>query len=42
MPKIKVQIISYPCNVIKLTRKRAIAKALHLEGHSNFAPVDLA
>ena len=24
------------------TRKRAIAKALHLEGHSDFAPVDLA
>ena len=26
----------------KKTRKRAIAKALHLEGHSDFAPVDLA
>ena len=25
-----------------LTRKRAIAKALHLEGHSDFAPVDVA
>ena len=25
-----------------LTRMRAIAKALHLEGHSDFAPVDLA
>ena len=25
-----------------LTRKRAIAKALHLEDHSDFAPVDLA
>ena len=24
------------------TRKRAIAKALHLKGHSDFAPVDLA
>ena len=24
------------------TRKHAIAKALHLEGHSDFAPVDLA
>ena len=24
------------------TRKRAIAKALHLEGHSDFAPVDVA
>ena len=24
------------------TRKRAIAKALHLEGHPDFAPVDLA
>ena len=27
---------------IKITRKRAIAKALHLKGHSDFAPVDLA
>ena len=26
----------------KSTRKRAIAKALQLEGHSDFAPVDLA
>ena len=25
-----------------LTRKRAIAKALQLKGHSDFAPVDLA
>ena len=25
-----------------ITRKRAIAKALHLEGHSDFATVDLA
>ena len=25
-----------------ITRKRAIAKALHIEGHSDFAPVDLA
>ena len=25
-----------------LTRKRAIAKALQLEGHADFAPVDLA
>ena len=24
------------------TRKRAVAKALHLEGHPDFAPVDLA
>ena len=28
--------------IMKKTRKRAIAKALHLEGHSDFAPVDLA
>ena len=28
--------------IIEATRKRAIAKALHLEGHSDFAPVDLA
>ena len=28
--------------IIIITRKRAIAKALHLEGHSDFAPVDLA
>ena len=27
---------------ITKTRKRAIAKALHLEGHSDFAPVDLS
>ena len=26
----------------KKTRKRAIAKALQLKGHSDFAPVDLA
>ena len=26
----------------KITRKRAIAKALQLEGHPDFAPVDLA
>jgi len=26
----------------KETRNRAIAKALHLEGHPDFAPVDLA
>ena len=25
-----------------MTRKRAIAKALQLKGHSDFAPVDLA
>ena len=29
-------------HITEETRKRAIAKALHLEGHSDFAPVDLA
>ena len=28
--------------IIIITRKRAIAKALQLEGHHDFAPVDLA
>ena len=28
--------------IIIITRKRAIAKALQLKGHSDFAPVDLA
>ena len=27
---------------MRISRKRAIAKALHLEGHSDFAPVDQA
>ena len=33
-----VNPISRLQNKFKITRKRAIAKALHLEGHSDFAP----
>ena len=35
-----LSVCMYACHI--LTRKRAIAKALQLEGHPDFAPVDLA